>query len=305
MLASVSSLFAQVIDYAGLFPPAALSMEEAIEEYLSHLAGPEAWVVTAFICPSSRLAEFDSIRAGRPLELILLSGEPLDSDEAVAAVERARTLEGVRYRGWEGKIPGEIVERQQVAALLKRCEVEAGAHAYLEVPLVGDLRLTLPAALDAICGDGRFMAKLRTGSTTPDLVPSAEATSLFLIECARRSLPLKFTAGLHQATYHYDEAVGAHLFGFLNVLLGAMFAFIGVVDNEEDLIALLTDADANSFRFENECVRWRDKRLTSEQIRDARSLVRSFGSCSVAEPIEALRTLGLWDAETVEVSQDG
>lgn len=305
MLASVSSLFAQVIDYAGLFPPAALSMEEAIEEYLSHLAGPEAWVVTAFICPSSRLAEFDSIRAGRPLELILLSSEPLDSDEAVAAVERARTLEGVRYRGWEGKIPGEIVERQQVAALLKRCEVEAGAHAYLEVPLVGDLQLTLPAALDAICGDGRFMAKLRTGSTTPDLVPSAEAVSLFLLQCARRSLPLKFTAGLHQATYHYDEAVGAHLFGFLNVLFGAMFAFIGVVDNEEDLIAVLTDADANSFRFDNESVRWRDKRLTSEQIRDARSLVRSFGSCSVAEPIEALHTLGLWDAETVEVSRDG
>lgn len=305
MLASVRSLFAQVIDYAGLFPPASLSMEDAIDEYLRHLAAPEAWVVTAFICPSSRLAELESARGDRFLDLILLSNERLDSDEVISAIQRARSLQGVRYRGWEGKIPHEVVERQEVAALLQRCEVEAGAHAYLEVPLAGDLRATLPAALEAICEDGRFMAKLRTGGTTPDLVPSAEAVSLFLLECARRSLPLKFTAGLHQATSHYDAAVGAHLFGFLNALLGAMFAFIGAVHNEEELIELLTEVEASSFSFDDDSVRWRDKRLTVDQIRDARSLVRSFGSCSVVEPIKALQALGLWNAEAVEVSQDG
>jgi hypothetical protein len=305
MLASVRSLFAQVIDYAGLFPPASLSMDEAIDEYLRHLAAPEAWVVTGFICPSSRLAELETARGNRSLELILLSNEPLDSDEIIASIRRARSLEGVHYRGWEGKIPHEAVERKQVATLLQQCEVEAGAHAYLEVPLAGDLRATLPAALDAICEDGRFMAKLRTGGTTADLVPSPQAVSLFLFECAKRSLPLKFTAGLHQATYHFDEAVGTHLFGFLNALLGAMFAFMGIVDNEVDLIALLTDGERSSFTFDDDSVCWRDKRLTADQIRDARSLVRSFGSCSVAEPIEALESLGLWKAEALEVSQDG
>lgn len=305
MLASARSLFSQVIDYAGLFPPASLSMSDAVEEYLRHLAGPEAWVVTAFICPTSRLAEFEAARRGRPLDLILLSTDAPDSGEALASIEQARSLDGVRYRGWEGKIPPESVEGKGVAEFLRRCRVNAGAHAFLEVPVVEDWQNALPAALDAIREDGRFMAKLRTGGTTPDLVPSPQAVAQFLLECARRSLPVKFTAGLHQATYHFDEDVGAHLFGFLNALLGGAFALTGAVNDQDELVALLTESDASAFAFDDESVRWRDVRLTAEQIRDARSLVRSFGSCSVAEPIEALAALGLWGNAPAEVSQDG
>lgn len=305
MLASIRSLFSKVIDYAGLFPPASLAMNDAVEEYLRHLSGEEAWMVTAFICPSSRLEEFESARAGRAMDIILLTTEALDSDEAVMSLERARSLKGVSYRGWEGKIPPQVVESGQVETALRKCRLEAGAHAFVEVPITENWHEAIPAALSAIREDGRFMAKLRTGGTTPDLVPPPYAVASFLLECGRRSLPVKFTAGLHQATYHFDEAVGANLYGFLNALIGGVFALTGTTNNEDELVALLTESDAGAFVFEDESVRWRDKRLTTEQIRDARSLVRSFGSCSVTEPVEALRSLGLWSDAPAEVSTDG
>lgn len=305
MLASVQSLFAQVIDYAGLFPPASLPMRGAVEEYLSHLAGPEAWIVTGFICPAPRLQEFEEARQGRPIDLILLTTGAPDSDQAARSIELARSLDGVRYRGWEGKIPAEAVQNGLVRDVLSRCNLGAGAHAFLEVPITQNWRDSLPAALDAISADGRFMAKLRTGGTTPDLVPSPEVVARFLLECAKRSLPVKFTAGLHQATYHYDESVGANLFGFLNMLLGGMLALTGALSDDDELMALLTESDAGAFAFDNESVRWRDKHLTVEQICDARALVRSFGSCSVSEPIEALQSLGLWSDTAAEVASDG
>ncbi|MER3461703.1 MAG: hypothetical protein C4342_01335 [Armatimonadota bacterium] len=304
MFASVRSLLAKVIDYAGLFPPASLSMSDAVEEYLRHVTGAEAWIVTGFICPSNRLGEFEASRRSRPLELILLSTDTPDSDEALQSIEHVRSLDGVRYRGWEGKIPPLSVERREVAELLARCRIEAGVHAFLEVPVVEGWRDALPAALDAIREDGRFMAKLRTGGTTPDLIPSPEAVAQFLIECAHRSLPIKFTAGLHQATYHFDKDVGAYLFGFLNALLGGMFAFTRTVTDENELVELLTETEPSAFAFDHESIRWKDKHLTVEQIRDARSLVRSFGSCSVDEPIQALEALGLWKDAAPEVVGD-
>ena len=38
-----------LIDYAGLFPPAKLPLDEAINEYISHFSGQEKWMLGRFI----------------------------------------------------------------------------------------------------------------------------------------------------------------------------------------------------------------------------------------------------------------
>src|SRR5512139_850165 len=55
---SARALLAGVVDYAGLFPPAARPMPEAIAEYAEALAGPDAWMLGRFVLPAARLAEF-------------------------------------------------------------------------------------------------------------------------------------------------------------------------------------------------------------------------------------------------------
>src|SRR5437870_2468787 len=57
MLASVRALLANVIDYAGLFPPAKLSMDEAIRNYARYRQEPGSWMLGKFICPATRLQE--------------------------------------------------------------------------------------------------------------------------------------------------------------------------------------------------------------------------------------------------------
>src|SRR5476651_147074 len=84
MVASLKSLLDRVIDYAGLFPPAELDMPRAVSEFLVTSKGPDAWMVSRFVCPSARLSEFgDELRtrpalADTPVSVIGTASQDLD-----------------------------------------------------------------------------------------------------------------------------------------------------------------------------------------------------------------------------------
>ena len=49
------ALFSGLIDHAGLFPPASLPMDAAIEVDRAARAWPQAWMINRFIVPASKL----------------------------------------------------------------------------------------------------------------------------------------------------------------------------------------------------------------------------------------------------------
>jgi hypothetical protein len=53
----VRDFLAGAIDYAGLFPPAALDMRTAIRNYASYRAGDDASLLGRFVAPAARLGE--------------------------------------------------------------------------------------------------------------------------------------------------------------------------------------------------------------------------------------------------------
>ena len=57
MTASLRTLLSGVLDYAGLFPPAKLPLDEAFANYLRYRAGPNAWMLGRFVIPAVRLCE--------------------------------------------------------------------------------------------------------------------------------------------------------------------------------------------------------------------------------------------------------
>jgi hypothetical protein len=57
---SLQTLLAGLIDYAGLFPPASLSMEQALANYARYRAGEHAWMLGRFVVPAARAAEVPS-----------------------------------------------------------------------------------------------------------------------------------------------------------------------------------------------------------------------------------------------------
>jgi hypothetical protein len=62
---SLQALLTGLVDYAGLFPPAALAMPDAVREYAGHRAGEHAWMLGRFVLPVTRLPEFEA--AAEPL----------------------------------------------------------------------------------------------------------------------------------------------------------------------------------------------------------------------------------------------
>ncbi|HEY6212378.1 MAG TPA: hypothetical protein VIW45_08840 [Vicinamibacterales bacterium] len=50
---SQKELFARLIDYAGLFPPAALPMEQAVANYARYRDGEHAWMLGKFVVPQA------------------------------------------------------------------------------------------------------------------------------------------------------------------------------------------------------------------------------------------------------------
>ena len=57
MTKSLRALLEHLIDYAGLFPPAALSMQDAVRNYARYREGEYAWALGPFIVPKERAAE--------------------------------------------------------------------------------------------------------------------------------------------------------------------------------------------------------------------------------------------------------
>jgi hypothetical protein len=57
---SAEALLADLVDYAGLFPPAGQSMTEAVHCYARYRRSADAWMLGRFIVPASRLDELDA-----------------------------------------------------------------------------------------------------------------------------------------------------------------------------------------------------------------------------------------------------
>ena len=56
---SLQTLMNGLIDYAGLFPPAKLPLNEAVAEYISHFKDNKKWILGRFIIPVSQLKDLE------------------------------------------------------------------------------------------------------------------------------------------------------------------------------------------------------------------------------------------------------
>lgn len=280
--ASASALLSGVVDYAGLFPPAALTMADAVAEYRAAAGGPEAWMLGRFVVPAARLDELAAVLSesrgdGWRVSAIVRDGELADA-EAVRRFNDAADAHGARVDSIEGK-PTAIEHVDWLARTFPKA-----FEIYVEVapgPHVGSWFTRI-----AVHG---LRAKVRTGGVTADAFPSPRALAELLDTAVRHHIRLKATAGLHHAvrgsyrlTYAPDSA-SAPMYGYLNVLLAmtALASGASVAETE----ALLQSTEADALTFEADVVRWGTREFPASALARVRAggLV-SFGSCSFREP---------------------
>ncbi len=294
-LESIRILLAGIIDYAGLFPPSQVSMQEAVLNYATYRHSNYNWMLGRFIVPASRLEEFsehahDFIRpdSGDPWRLSALAGEDINATmKQVADFNR-------------GNDPGAVIDVLEVqASTMSKIEntvkiLPAGVTAYFEISM-GESFVDLVTAL-AMQGQ---KAKIRTGGVTSDAFPSSRDVVRFVRTCMAANVPFKATAGLHHPvrcfrplTYAPDAPEGT-MHGFLNVLL--MTAFARESYRASVLEDLMEEEFEEVFTFNPSGVSWRNEHhLTNGHLMYLRRRgMHSFGSCSFEEPIEDLRKMGL------------
>lgn len=289
-LPPVRALMAEAIDYAGLFPPAALSMPEAVANFDRYRRGAHAWMLGRFVVPLARLEEFAEAyaavvrgeSAAWPVSVIARA-----SDAAAIAAFNARYGEQLRIDTIE--VPPVTVG--DVAAL---AGLAATYSVFAEVSWAND-----PAPVIAEFGRRGVRAKIRTGGVTPDAFPSPAQVARFIAACVEARVPFKATAGLHHTwrgeyalTYEAGSAK-ATMFGFANVLLASSAAVAGA--SSEEIRAMLDTPAGTGFEAAEQGWVLPSGRAVPEALVTAarQQAMASFGSCSFEEPVEELSARGL------------
>jgi hypothetical protein len=322
MHASLRALLTGLIDYAGLFPPAELPLEEAIRNYARYRTEPESWMLGRFICPAGKLEELGALvpqlfRDRAPLPLSVLAGKAatgetfgpaLRQDIKLATAFQARLAGLVRVEVVETRLPasagghGPEVLAQALEAVHKAVTSELPAVTpFFEITLgpgwcqtVAEWVLALKVAASANDAEPRAMGlKLRCGGLDASAFPSVEQVADVLTECRNQGVAMKATAGLHHPLRRFHRQLRTHMHGFVNLFGAAALAHshreLSVVRVQQ----ILDDENPSHFVFDDDGFRWGDFFATTTEIAAAREqLATSFGSCSFDEPRDDLRALG-------------
>ncbi|TAM58836.1 hypothetical protein EPN52_09310 [bacterium] len=291
----LNRFLAELIDDAGLFPPARLPLGEALRAHDRANGGPFQWIVGRFIAPAGRLQELERYLGGvrtRPLVLsVILAGA--DTQACRVGVAQARDL--VARCG--GAVEVELFETPHAGALHELLDTVVDAFG-ARVPLYVELPPGEPdAGLHALAAErasGRAAcAKLRCGGPRSELFPTPAAVAHFIAAAAALGVPFKATAGLHHPVRRLDPHSGCVMHGFLNVGAAAVFAHAGLV-GEDTLREIVADEDPGSFALTPALLGWRELRAGRQAVAAARAeFFHAYGSCSTSEPLDDLVALGL------------
>jgi hypothetical protein len=282
-MTAIKSALAGIIDYAGLFPPAALDLATAVRNYQTYAQGKDAPALGRFIVDVNRLPELRSA-AGDSLGQLPLS---------VIAVPDSQWSQIQRLLGEGFSIQSIEVKTDQPAQIERIIQnIPSSITAYFEISSQID---TSPAE-DAILAVGA-RAKLRMGGLVTEAFPSADIVANKLKHFAARGLAFKGTAGLHHpirsrhAFTYAPEGPSGIMHGFMNLLCAAALIYFG--GEASDARALLNEEKSSAWKITPDAIGWHSFMWSIEQLCEVRErFFVSFGSCSFVEPMRDLEALG-------------
>jgi hypothetical protein len=302
-MTGLHALLQGTFDYAGMFPPASLSLEKAATTYGPMLrASGDRWLLGYFLCPLDRLPSLVEFGLPGPVSLVFPAAPAETILENVRRItDESSTLpQGWGIGGLEIRVPADAsfdLLIPQIADATVRLVDEKIRGLSISFELPADAghenvrRLAqATAAYDRPWSAVRYLRlKIRTGGTEPAAVPSAEKLASFIVTCRDVGVRWKATAGLHHPIRQFDGALGTKAHGFMNLLVASALA-ASLQIGEGTVQQILEEEDASAFRLKDESVAWGDLAIPSAHALGNR--MTSFGTCSIEEPIQHLHELG-------------
>lgn len=320
MTASVCALLSNIIDYAGLLSPSALSREQAIRSYARHRQEAEAWMLGRLVIPTEHLLDLGLQADSAPIGLNVVAGVSNSTGAMLVSMQRElSTFAQFRERfknlahihALDIKVsllvPDlaplvvngllETVDRQTNAGVTPFFEVNspAGYRAALAalIPLLGRPGNSSRASIHQPAHCESPGLNIRCGGRRAADQPTTEELVFAITSCCEHRVPIKFTAGPHEPMRHRDAVSRTCTHGFLNILIAGVLAHARHL-GEQQLREAIDDEDFTHFVFEEERLFWKDISVTLAEIKRARlELIRSFTSYQFNDQRASLRLLGL------------
>ncbi|MFI0445288.1 hypothetical protein [Actinomadura sp. 6N118] len=268
------TLLDALVDDAGLFPPTALDMGDAVRRHIDDQRRRHPMLSHRFLCPASRLGELRAqLNGGHRLRVGLIADTGVDGlSDALMEIGVDPRLEIAHL-----EVPLAAISGDEASAVAAVRSVAGGSlFVFCEPASYERVPHTVRALQD---GDG---LKLRCGGVRAELFPSPSTLAGALVTAAAAGVPVKATAGLHEAVRHHDPATGFTHHGYLNLLLATAEAVAGAEAFNVRSALEITDAAVLTRRL---------KALDAQAVARLRRTFVSYGSCSTSTPIDQARDL--------------
>ncbi len=315
---SAVSLLGGIIDFAGTFPPAALSVEMAwkkVNEFFR--TANHHWLTRRLVFALKDLtplttAQLQSWGVKGGTWLISALGRSPESDDLGGWLKTVewdlREIDHFNEKHWdssvragivlyEGKVPGPLLAdadmlRQALPQVLDRfLRLRSGrVDSFWEVAWDGltlkhleQTAQTLTEWLESEESPAhRTGLKFRTGGT---YVPTPEQLATAIYGVTSNHLRFKATQGLHHAVTQKGG------YGFVNLFAALTLSqALGANDfSINEIQSCLTDENPKNFKFTETAFAWKKHELSNEDVETARRIhAGTFGSCSADEPDQYL-----------------
>lgn len=287
------TLLTSVFDYAGMFPPASLSFEQALLESSSFATAlTRPWMVASDIVLDAQHArKLLGVNLGiyslsHPLSVCLLATEEPESVISTAS-QLARKEPHVTVTSLEIKAaPNDFAD---MIGFYADFAAQNSIQLALEPDLSGDDWETLLKAATRSLTRAGSKAALKCRLTGAAGI-STERFAAAIVAASDSGLPLKVTGGLHHPIVEPDRY--PFPMGFLNVTAGVMLRrALGDKVPQSRLVEILTNQATDAFTF-GSSLRFKDIQISLSDLKRAKESGHfTIGSCSLREPDEDLSRL--------------
>ncbi len=328
---ALNLLLERTIDYAGLFPPAGLSIAETVFRFDQYRNSSYRSRLGRLVVNWKQLDSIEeAVRRLNPADdgncwkisalLPCVSTDGKDVIELQAALQSVADF-NLRFAP---SVPSDTSQADPhfVGLMVDSLEVKISHEGQIE-PTTSEIRAAMdhpndfpvdlfleidchadPTALikqtslrRQETSDSHLYAKIRTGSVVAQEIPESREVARFIECCTTHQLPFKATAGLHhplRGEYrmtYQPDSTRGMMHGYVNMFVATLMSVEHQL-NQSQIEAILNETDSTHFQFDYNSVAWQSFRITRQRIEELRQqTLLSFGSCSFDEPTQELAAI--------------
>lgn len=320
-------LLASSVNYAGLYPPASLKLNEALRSYVDFSHSKYVWMLANFVIPHDQLpllANFADRKhqLKEALSLCITGPESQNLFEfknVIYSIEKEIKAAHMGYPGevrtnfLELKFPLSSVKKLNPEELVKALEAVVSTTAesrllphrvFFEVPgneydseitkkIIKVIAVHNQSILKRKVGNYLFSGiKINCSDKKDGKIPDVRYLADVLLYARDANVAVKFSGKENTPFPGYNYSLGTKTHGFLNIFVASVLAYTQDLTLEET-IEVIEDKSPENFTFKDDYLAWRELAAPTMEIKMLRMLsITSFNFINFTTPVDGLRELG-------------